>query len=467
MPFYKWSKTAASNGLADSTCPFPEQMAASAYNDGMRGAMAAIAQWRDDVSGGLLTTGTASAYALATNSVFSALADCVGQKVAFTVHATNAGAAVTLATDSVGAKPLRSSPGVELLPGVLLIGTVNAATYFTSNGGEWILDAFPTLGDLQIGSAKLGLLAVLTSKIADAAVTLAKMESRATQTLLGRWSVLTGVPQEVSIGAGLVLNATTGVLTAPAFPPAGAFKSLSIKVASNTTVAVLADYVATTDGANFQTTALAGTINLGTAGVANALDAGAIAANTWYAIFAIAKPDGTTAGLASLSGTAPTMPTGYTFKARIGWVRTATGSAQLLGTWQLGRRVQYVIGLAQTTGAIYAASGAAGSATTNSVTWTAPSVANIVPSTASMIFLTVVADRLSTGAVLVYVAPNVNYGPTQGTNPPPLCTIMQGGAGATGGSFSGSFMLEGSTIAYATAASATAGVVCNGWEDNI
>ena len=55
----------------------------------------------------------------------------------------------------------------------------------------------------------------------------------------------------------------------------------------------------------------------GTAG-ANALDTGSIAADTWYYIFLIAKVDGTVAGLASLSSTAPTMPTDYVYKRRVG-----------------------------------------------------------------------------------------------------------------------------------------------------
>src|SRR3990172_12758616 len=50
---------------------------------------------------------------------------------------------------------------------------------------------------------------------------------------------------------------------------------------------------------------------------ANGLDTGSEAANTWYNIFAIAKADGTTASLLSLSATAPSMPATYTKKSRI------------------------------------------------------------------------------------------------------------------------------------------------------
>ena len=55
MPLYRWSQTAASNATADPTCPMPEGMAASAINDGVRGAMAALARYRDDIAGAIVT----------------------------------------------------------------------------------------------------------------------------------------------------------------------------------------------------------------------------------------------------------------------------------------------------------------------------------------------------------------------------------------------------------------------------
>lgn len=59
---------------------------------------------------------------------------------------------------------------------------------------------------------------------------------------------------------------------------------------------------------------------------ANGRDAGSEASSTWYFVFAIAKADGTQAGLLSASSTAPTMPSGYTFKALEGAVRNDSGS---------------------------------------------------------------------------------------------------------------------------------------------
>ena len=67
--------------------------------------------------------------------------------------------------------------------------------------------------------------------------------------------------------------------------------------------------------------AAAATINCAATG-ANGLDAGALAANSWYHAFAIARPDGTAAFLASSSPAAPLLPAGYSAFRRIGSFRT-------------------------------------------------------------------------------------------------------------------------------------------------
>lgn len=54
---------------------------------------------------------------------------------------------------------------------------------------------------------------------------------------------------------------------------------------------------------------------------ANGLDTGTEATSTWYSVWVICDDDGSSvASLLSTSATAPTMPTGYTKKRRIGWV---------------------------------------------------------------------------------------------------------------------------------------------------
>lgn len=134
-----WSKTASNNATADSNVNWAEGMAPSAVNDSARAEMASVARWRDDFNGTLVTGGTAGAFVLASNQTFMALA--AGLMVAFVPHVTS-GAAPTLAVDGLAARPLRAAPGIELPAGVLSQGTPYAATYYASNGGEWILHGF-------------------------------------------------------------------------------------------------------------------------------------------------------------------------------------------------------------------------------------------------------------------------------------------------------------------------------------
>jgi len=128
MTLYKWSQTASTDATADSTINWSEGQAPSSINDSARAMMAATAKYRDDISGAIVTSGTSVAYAIASYQQFDTLAHLNGQMVAFTPHTTN-GATVTLNVDSLGAKPLRSAPNAELLPGTIIQGTPYVATY--------------------------------------------------------------------------------------------------------------------------------------------------------------------------------------------------------------------------------------------------------------------------------------------------------------------------------------------------
>jgi hypothetical protein len=69
---------------------------------------------------------------------------------------------------------------------------------------------------------------------------------------------------------------------------------------------------------------------------AGGIDTGAVANNTWYAIWLIRRSDtGVVDALFSTSASSPTMPTNYDQKRRIGWVRT-NGSANIIGFLQTG-----------------------------------------------------------------------------------------------------------------------------------
>lgn len=140
MAFWSWSKTASSNASADGTINWAEGQSPSSVNDSARAMMARTAEYRDDIAGALLTSGTSTAYTVASNQVFDTLAHMNGALLAFSPHATN-GATVTLNVDGLGAKPLRTSPGVELFANALVLGTPYVATYSNADA-VWYLQSF-------------------------------------------------------------------------------------------------------------------------------------------------------------------------------------------------------------------------------------------------------------------------------------------------------------------------------------
>ena len=307
-------------------------------------------------------------------------------------------------------------------------------------------------------AADIGTAAVTTAKVQDAAITLAKMANLSgPSVLIGRKTAGAGAPEEITLGANLTM--TAGVLIGNV-GAVGSYSKLSIKVATNTTVDVLADAVTVTDGTSVQQlTGLSATLNLGTNGAVNTLDAGTVAVSTWYHVFAIAKADGTKGVLGSTSSTAPTLPTGYTFKKRLGAVRTIAGSATLYGTWQINNLAQFIVGLAQTAVLPVMATGNSGSPSTG--VYTALAVGAFVPPTASSIEVLAVPNNTPS---IIAVAPNNSYGSyLSATNPPPI--------GATGGG-AGSFisltrrmLLESTNIYYGIANDSGATIRCLGWEE--
>lgn len=138
MTLWKWSRTAASNSTADSTVNLREGQSAGSLNDSVRGLMAAVAKYRDDMAGGIATGGSSTAYTVTSYQGLTSLTD--GFAIAFVPHATN-GASPTLNVDSLGAKALRGVTGEALSAGVLVSGTPYVARYKSSTT-EWLLHGF-------------------------------------------------------------------------------------------------------------------------------------------------------------------------------------------------------------------------------------------------------------------------------------------------------------------------------------
>lgn len=138
---WNWSQTSATNATVDPSINWAVGMAPSAVGASSRSEMAQIAKWRDDGTGSVVTSGGPTAYTLTSNQGTQGVATALtaGYRICFSPNVTN-GATVTLQVDSTSAKPLRISPGVELVGGEMRQGTPYCATYFTSNSGEYILN---------------------------------------------------------------------------------------------------------------------------------------------------------------------------------------------------------------------------------------------------------------------------------------------------------------------------------------
>ena len=259
----------------------------------------------------------------------------------------------------------------------------------------------------------------------------------------------TGLTAAGTVGNALVSDGSALVSSPRGAIPPGTSSGLKIQATSNTAVTVTASQIAigSTTG-TYTPSAISLTLGTGTSG-ANGLDTGTIAASTWYAVWAIYN--GTTvAGLLSLSATAPTMPSGYTHKGRIGWVRT-DGSSNLLRTIQYDKQAQYIT---SASGYPLMASGSTSS------TWSAISTANYAPSTASA--LVVAISKLTTSSA-VAAHPN-NAISTSGT----LATLYIGGNGNFDEPLviQGTMLLETSNI-YWLSGSSTGAFFAQGWIDNV
>lgn len=151
MAWYNWSQTASSNASADPNINWAEGQAPSSINDSARAMMAATAKYRDDIAGAIVTSGSSTAYTVGSYSIFDTLAHLSGQMIAFTPHATN-GATVTLNVDGLGAKPLRTSPNVELQGGVIIQGTPYIAVYNSSDSAFYLQSFFGNPYSVPLGA---------------------------------------------------------------------------------------------------------------------------------------------------------------------------------------------------------------------------------------------------------------------------------------------------------------------------
>lgn len=298
---------------------------------------------------------------------------------------------------------------------------------------------------------------------ASAPVPIADLESIATASILGRVTAATGAVEVLTAAQVLALLATqdaflgtSGSLIRAALP---AFDGLVItNNAGVPTTAIDIDangaILVNSSGVGIRIGPVDVTINATTNG-ANGLDTGSLAANTWYHEFVIYNPTtATIAGLLSLSETAPTMPSGYTFSARAGSRRTR-GAATFDRVRQVGNRAQYqVVTSSVTPGLPSMASGSAGNPVTP--TWVAVAVGNYVAPSARRIIAMLYAE---TGSH-VMAAPNNSYGHFDDHSNPPFIHHN------TEAAVPFDMVLESTNIYWASSG-ATGELYCAGWVDAV
>ncbi len=233
---------------------------------------------------------------------------------------------------------------------------------------------------------------------------------------------------------------------------------------TNATVSVSADAICVKDSAGRQKVIGPVALSINSVAVgANGLDTGALAASTWYSVWVIWN-GATPAGLLSLSATAPTLPAGYTHKARVGWIRTdATANKWPLAFRQAGKSVAYVVAPGTNVTALRAmASGPQGSVAAPP-SYVAVAVGAFIPPTAVKIALTLTGYFSSSSAI---AAPNPHhYGVTPTANNAAPLSISQAST-ATHLAATGEFVLESPNVYFASTGNPTA-LLCNGWEDEL
>lgn len=300
------------------------------------------------------------------------------------------------------------------------------------------------------------------------------------QTAVGSGDLISGAlylvnyNSSLNTGAGGFVLVNQGASGSSAGATQGGFKNLTVTNVTagtpNTQVVITADAVAVSDGSSNYTTVqnVSLTIN-GLVNGANGLDTGALALNSWYYSYVIYNPTTlTTAGLLSLSATAPTKPSGYTQFARVGAHRT-DGSVHFYYVLQKGRIAQYVVGT-NPAQSLNIANGIAGTHSQTSPTLASLSVTTVVPTTVASRINVSVNNKYAAATISnVLVAPSTawggsNNGPSGGNGnvyPIALNAVANNFVNA-----SAWIVLEATTIAWAS--DGTGGAVsCLGWEDNL
>lgn len=338
---------------------------------------------------------------------------------------------------------------------------LNPATGVTTANSQTIQGAFKNLQSSSTGLSATVLDSadeIVVESATNAYVTLRNVSITEALTTSGANGLDNTAPQTVTI---TIASPGVVILNGHGFP-ANAPVVLSTTGALPTGLAAATTHYVTSPTTNtFQLSATKGGSAINTSGTQSGVQsiASVLAASSWYSKWVIYN--GTTvAGLLSSSATNPVLPSGYTYKARTGWVYTdGTANKFPLSYSQLDADVQYKPAAgSNVTSAPQMATGAAGNVSTP--TWVALGVGSFVPPTASRIR----GINISPGASQTIVAPNNAYGAyNSSTNPPFMSNAVT----------SGNFLalpfdmgLESTNIYWAASGTGCA-VAVTGWKDNL
>lgn len=181
-----WSKTASSNASADAAINWAEGMAPSAVNNSGRSMMAAIAKWRDDFGGAVISTGASNEYTITTNSGIAAHAN--GVFIAFRADKTCT-AACTTTIDGLAQKSILRADGSATAAGDIVSGGIYLLAY-SSTAGHYLAvnvgsNTMASLTDGDSWTAVVTVASAATCDILGAASDFIAISGTATITSLG------------------------------------------------------------------------------------------------------------------------------------------------------------------------------------------------------------------------------------------------------------------------------------------
>ena len=200
---WQWSLTSSSNGSADPTINWAVGSSPTSVEGSGRAMLARIAEYRDDISGALVTGGTATAYTVTTNQSTGGNGICGtgtvptnGQMVTVTPNLTN-GINATLRVDGCTAASIRSA-GAPVVAGVMIAGTPYGLMYSTANSA-WMLRNFY---GLTLAVPLGGIIATTATAVPNSNFILPAGQCISTTTYATYWALL-GSPAPGACGAGL------------------------------------------------------------------------------------------------------------------------------------------------------------------------------------------------------------------------------------------------------------------------